>query len=90
MMFAAEDQVRAVPHAIAIAETAFLIASSIAISGAAALDPNLNASDSLPSAPTALVAGKLRAADPLANISRIVGGVFTAFAAPAHFGDEDE
>lgn len=38
----------------------------------------------------AFLAGKLRAADLLANISRIVGGVFLAFAAPSHFGEEDE
>lgn len=39
MTFAAEDQVWAIPHAIAFAETAYLISLSIAIFGAAALDP---------------------------------------------------
>lgn len=39
MTFAAEDQVWAIPHAIAFAETAYLIALSITIFCAAALDP---------------------------------------------------
>lgn len=39
MTFAAEDQVWAIPHAIAFAETTYLIALSFTISGAAALDP---------------------------------------------------
>lgn len=39
MTLAAEDQVWAIPHAITFAETAYLIALSITISGAAALDP---------------------------------------------------
>lgn len=39
MTFAAEDQVWAIPHALAFAETAYLIALSVTIFGAAALDP---------------------------------------------------